>query len=242
MPSCEAANHILHFYYIKSYEGVKKMELKQISQHIYKLTVETTVGIPIIINTWYILDDSNVYIIDTGMDSYSNEQIKMAQILGTPQAIFLTHGHLDHINGAKTISETLNIPIYAHENELPYINGMLPYPNKNEVETTHVANKVHPLQSSLNMPFTYYLTPGHAPGHVIYYHNKDDVLICGDLFISNSKSLHPPVNKFTYDMTQNINNGSIIDKIKPKLITTSHGDDIVYSEETYSIYKFIYEE
>lgn len=241
MPSCETTNRILHFHHIKSYEGVKNLELKQISRHIYKLTVETTVGIPIIINTWYILKDDNVYIIDTGMASYSNKQIKIAQLLGTPQAIFLTHGHLDHINGAKTLSESLNIPIYAHEKELPYINGALPYPNKHDIDDTGVAHKVKSLNHSLNIPFNYYLTPGHAPGHVIYYHNEDDVLICGDLFISNSKTLHPPINKFTYDMMQNINSGNIIDTIKPKLITTSHGDDIVYSEDIYPIYKFKYE-
>ena len=91
------------------------MELKQISNHIYKLTVETNVGIPIIINTWYIVNDDNVYIVDSGMNSYSKTQIKAALFLGTPQALFLTHGHGDHINGAKEIAESLNIPIYAHE-------------------------------------------------------------------------------------------------------------------------------
>ena len=118
MPSCETTNRILHFYHIRSYKGVGK--LKQISTHIYKLTVKTTVGIPIIINTWYVVNGDNVYIIDTGMASYADMQIRTAQLLGTPQAIFLTHGHLDHINGAKKISESLNIPIYAHEKELPY--------------------------------------------------------------------------------------------------------------------------
>lgn len=242
MPSCDTNNPNLHFYHIKSYKGVGNLELKQISTHVYKLTVETTVGIPIIINTWYVVNGNNVNIIDTGMASYVDTQIKVAQLLGTPQAIFLTHGHLDHINGAKKLSESLNIPIYAHEKELPYINGTLPYPNKHDIDETGVAHKVQPLNDSLNIPFSYYLTPGHAPGHVIYYHNEDDVLICGDLFISHSESLQPPINKFTYDMTQNINNGSIIDTVKPKLITTSHGDDIVYSEEIYPIYKFKYEE
>lgn len=221
---------------------MEKLELKQISNHIYKLTVETNVGIPIIINTWYIVNDDNVYIVDSGMNSYSKTQIKAALFLGTPQALFLTHGHGDHINGAKEIAESLNIPIYAHENELPYINGELPYPNKQVVERTNVAYKVQPIHQSLDVPFTFYLTPGHAPGHVVYHHDGDDVLICGDLFISSTTALHPPIYKFTYNMSQNIKSGTIIDDIQPYLISTSHGEDIVYAEELYQIYTFKYGE
>lgn len=220
------------------------MKLVQISSNVYKLSVEVVVGIPVLINTWYIIDDDNVYIIDTGMNEYANLQVKVAKLLGNPQAIFLTHGHIDHIDGAKVVSETLNIPIYAHEKELPYINGQNPYPNKKEVENTGVAHKVSPLNEQLvsKLPFAYYLTPGHAPGHVIFYHKKDQSLICGDLFISNSSALHPPIYKFTYDMPRNIEEGSIIDIIKPKLISTSHGEDIVYNDSLYKYYKFSYEE
>lgn len=39
-------------------------------------------------------------------------------------------------------------------------------------------------------------------------------------------------------MTQNINSGDIIDKVKPKLIATSYGHDVVYSVKIYPIYKF----
>jgi len=216
------------------------MKLKQISNHIYKLTIKTKVGIPLDVNTWFIVEGDNVYIIDTGVTSFAQTQIETAQFLGNPQAIFLTHGHLDHIEGSKVMSEALNIPIYAHESEIPYINGDLPYPNDEEITNTGVKNKVHPLPKSLNLPFTYYLTPGHTPGHVVYYHSEDEVIMCGDLFISHSSTLHTPINSYTFDMELNIESGEIIDKIKPKLITTAHGKDITYSESIYPIYKFKY--
>ncbi|NWK84780.1 MBL fold metallo-hydrolase [Staphylococcus sp. GSSP0090] len=218
------------------------MKLIQISDHIYKLSIQTTVGIPIIINTWFIVSAHEVYIIDTGMDDYAELQITIAKSLGNPKAIFLTHGHLDHINGAKRISEDLKIPIYAHKNELPYINGEWPYPNKTNPENTGVQYKVKPLATATNLPFIYYLTPGHAPGHVVFFHDQDQILICGDLFISDAQHLHTPIKKFTYNMAENIKSGQIIDKICPKLITTSHGDDLFYSYDVYAIYKFKYEE
>ena len=153
------------------------MKLIQMSDHIYKLNIQTTVGIPIQINTWFIVNDNDVYIIDTGMDDYAELQITIAKSLGNPKGIFLTHGHLDHINGAKRISEALKIPIFTYKNELPYINGELPYPNKTHTENTGVQYIVKPLETNTNLPFNYYLTPGHAPGHVIYFHNQDKILI-----------------------------------------------------------------
>lgn len=218
------------------------MQFTQISSHIYKLSIEMTVGVPILINTWYVVENSEVYIIDTGMASYADLQIKAAQSLGEPKAIFLTHGHLDHIDGAQIISETLNIPIFAHENELPFINGEVPYPNKNSVEKTKVSQKVLPFERADTVPLKYFLTPGHAPGHVVFFHKQDEVLICGDLFISDSEHLHPPVYQFTYNMLENIDSGQIIDDICPALITTSHGHDLNYSKDIYPIYNFKYKE
>ncbi|MED3916660.1 MBL fold metallo-hydrolase, partial [Priestia megaterium] len=53
--------------------------------------------------------------------------------------------------------------------------------------------------------------------------------------------LHPPIRKFTVDMNENINSGRIIDEIKPSIISSSHGKDVKYHNDLYSIYKFIYE-
>src|SRR5690349_15288488 len=37
-----------------------------------------------------------------------------------PQAIILTHGHFDHVGALRDLAEEWNVPIYAHEAELPY--------------------------------------------------------------------------------------------------------------------------
>lgn len=219
------------------------LEFVQISEHVYRLTYETVVGIRVKINTWYVVDGGDVYLIDTGMEDYAYAQLNAAKSLGIPKSILLTHGHLDHINGAKYLKNNLNIPIYAHEIETPFINGEKPYPNKAEKETTGVEHQVEGLSDNIikTLPVDVYLTPGHTPGHVIYHHKDDNVLLTGDLFFSNTESLHPPIRKFTVDMDENINSGRIIDKIKPSIISSSHGEDVKYSNDLYSIYKFIYE-
>jgi len=222
---------------------VYELEFVQISEHVYRLTYETVVGIRVKINTWYIVDGEDVYLIDTGMEDYAYAQLNAAKFLGAPKSILLTHGHLDHINGAKYLKNNLNIPIYAHEAEIPFINGEKPYPNKAEKETTGVEHQVEGLSDNIikTLPVDVYLTPGHTPGHVIYHHKDDNVLLTGDLFFSNTESLHPPIRKFTVDMNENINSGRIIDEIKPSIISSSHGEDVKYNNDLYSVYKFIYE-
>lgn len=220
-----------------------ELEFVQISEHVYRLTYKIVVGIPVKINTWYVVDGKDVYIIDTGMEDYARTQLNAAKSLGVPKSILLTHGHLDHINGAKYLQEKLNISIYSHKIEIPFINGEKPYPTKAEEERTGVEYQVEGLSDSIikTLPIDVYLTPGHTPGHVIYHHKDDNVLLTGDLFISHAETLHPPIQKFTVDMNENINSGRVIDEIKPSIISSSHGEDVKYNDELYAIYKFRYE-
>ncbi|MDL5609971.1 MBL fold metallo-hydrolase [Bacillus halotolerans] len=218
------------------------MNLIQISEHVYQCEFELDVPIHIPVHIWFIKDGDDVYIIDTGIERFADAQIMAALAIGNPKAILLTHGHSDHIQGAARWLEKFDIPIYAHQKELIYINGEAPYPNKNDVENTGVAYIVQPLteHTLAHLPIQYYVAPGHSPGHVIYHHETDNILLSGDLFITSKEELHPPIRKFSVDMNENIDSGAIIDEIKPILICSSHGQSILYNEELYKRYVLKY--
>lgn len=61
-----------------------KLEFVQISEHIYRLTYGTVVGIPVKISTWYVVDGEDVYIIDTGMEDYAYAQLNAKKIFRHP--------------------------------------------------------------------------------------------------------------------------------------------------------------
>ncbi|WP_307001635.1 MBL fold metallo-hydrolase [Lederbergia panacisoli] len=70
---------------------------------------------------------------------------------------------------------------------------------------------------------TPYLTPGHSPGHVAYFHEKDQVLLAGDLFTSKKGKLHRPISIFTPDMNEAVKSSAIIKELKPKKVEVCHG-------------------
>ena len=63
---------------------------------------------------------------------------------------------------------------------------------KTKFESTNISHEVKALDSKQfdELPLKYIFTPGHALT-CSFYHEEDEVLICGDLFISEEDALHP---------------------------------------------------
>ncbi|MBD8554971.1 MBL fold metallo-hydrolase [Rhizobium sp. CFBP 8762] len=111
----------------------------------------------------------------------------------TITAIWLTHGHLDHAGGAKELKEKLSVDIIGpHEDDLPLLQ---------RIETQAQAYNMPGLMQNV-MPdrwlndgdtvslgthvFEVYHCPGHAPGHVIYFHRAQKFAHLGDVLFRGS--------------------------------------------------------
>ena len=44
-----------------------------------------------------------------------------------PKAIILTHGHFDHVGAIIELVEHYDVPVFAHELEMPFLTGQQPY-------------------------------------------------------------------------------------------------------------------
>jgi len=204
------------------------MKIRQISNHITKL--EVWVGVTF--SAWLVQGEDGVTIIDTGMPFMGKSILREAKKLGKVKAILLTHGHGDHVGGLSYIAKELRIPVYAHKLELKYIEGKEPFPGKRKTEHLVEVGLVQPLPTDENhqlLPIqglSPYLTPGHSPGHVVYYHPEDSVLISGDLFTSKRGKLQKPAKMFTPNMSEAIASGAIVRELKPKLVSITHSKDV----------------
>ena len=92
------------------------------------------------------------------------------------KGILATHHHPDHIGGAKFLSETLSLPLYASDETAARLDA-------------HVAVRVHDgeelvLDGPVPLSLRVLITPGHAPGHVCLLDPASGTLVVGDMVAS----------------------------------------------------------
>lgn len=108
-----------------------------------------------------------------------------------PEKILLTHGHADHAGAAMEIAQILNIKIEGPHKEDKFLLDSLQsqgemfgmqarncVPDKwlEDGDTVTVGNSV------LDVIFT----PGHTPGHVIFFSNDSNLALVGDVIFRGS--------------------------------------------------------
>mgnify|MGYP001162584001 FL=1 len=147
-------------------------------------------------NTIIVSDSTNeCIIIDPGC--YNNKEKKILENYITnnnlnPVKLINTHCHIDHILGNNFVSRNWGIDLEINEKDLELLNNAdqiaklygftnyerSPMPKKFINEDDIVNFGI----SELNVIFT----PGHAPGHISLYSEKDNLIISGDVIFQNS--------------------------------------------------------
>jgi glyoxylase-like metal-dependent hydrolase (beta-lactamase superfamily II) len=173
------------------------VKVEQVSEHIYSL--RSWMLFPV--HVWVVVADDGVTLVDAGFSFMAKGILQFIDRLnaGPLRSILLTHGHADHVGSVNKIVQSREVPVYAHRKELPYMNGELPYPHRRKPEHNIARGLAQPLVENETGNLVKvaglqpYFTPGHSPGHVVYYHEADDVLLAGDLFNSKNGNIRRPM-------------------------------------------------
>ena len=147
-------------------------------------------------NTYVLFDENGKgVIIDPGCYERQEESdllsfIEQRQI--EIVAVLNTHAHIDHILGNQFVTSHFGVDLYLHEKDLNTLRSVESY--------AHVygfnAYKVSPeptqfLEDGQMLSFgeielKVLFTPGHAPGHVVFYCEKGKFVINGDVLFQGS--------------------------------------------------------
>lgn len=212
-------------------------------------------------------------LIDAGMPKSADEIISVVEerygSKSRPKAIILTHGHFDHVGGLIELIERWDVPVYAHILEIPFLSGKQNYPEPDPTVNNGLVAKMSPifpneainlggnlkvLPSDGSVPFMagfrWIHTPGHSPGHISLFREKDKVLIAGDAFvtvkqeslykvITQTKEISGPPQYFTTDWLAARASIEKLAILKPSVAITGHGLPMKGEELTSNLKKLV---
>lgn len=147
-------------------------------------------------NTFVVSDtERNAIVIDPGCYSREEEQ-ELAAYIKHEQlnivALLNTHAHIDHVLGNAFIKDNYGVDYYLHQEDITTLNAVQQYASLYGFEGYRLSPEPDFLmedQSELvfgSMRIKVLHTPGHCPGHVVFYFESEGIVINGDVLFNGS--------------------------------------------------------
>lgn len=186
----------------------------------------------------YIVDG---FLVDAGIRSSASKLLRAIDQLGRHkiQGHVLTHAHPDHQGASAAICQTLNIPLWCGANDADAMEKGLFAEVESirnpiiRLEKRYWVGPPYPVQRRLQEgdrvgEFEVLDVPGHSPGHIALWRERDGVLIAGDVITNASlmttlSGVREPMAGFTADIPQNRASIKKIARLRPKLVCVGHG-------------------
>jgi LPXTG-motif cell wall-anchored protein len=248
-------------------------EEKEISKNIFSVAPGVWRMKDVFVNVFIIQNShsSNWVLVDTGLKSSLPKIKKMiAEVFeagASPIAIVMTHGHFDHRGSVQQLADEWQVPVYAHHLEMPYLTGKSSYPPADPTvggggmaslsflypkTSINIAEHLFELPVDSTIPglpeWKWIHTPGHAPGHISLFRERDGVLIAGDAFVTTNqesifsvmtqkKELNGPPKYFTPDWGSAARSVKELAALEPNVLATGHGHSFYGNEARKALHK-----
>ncbi|MGV3539574.1 MAG: MBL fold metallo-hydrolase [Rufibacter sp.] len=146
-------------------------------------------------NTYVLYDDTKeCVVIDPGCADKQEEKelrefieqkgLRVVRLLNT-------HCHIDHVLGNHFVATTYGVPLEIHEDDLAVLRAVPTYsaaygfPHYQEVLPEKFLKEGENVTFG-NTQLEVLFAPGHAPGHVVFYHPESRILVGGDVLFQRS--------------------------------------------------------
>jgi glyoxylase-like metal-dependent hydrolase (beta-lactamase superfamily II) len=194
------------------------------------------------INCFLVREADGFTLVDTSLRGSARAILQAAARLGAPiRRIALTHAHIDHIGSldrlmaalpacelaigkreARLLAEDLSLDAGEHGKSLIGFTGAKSRPSRLLLEGERVGS----LQAVAS--------PGHTPGHLAFLDVRDNALIAGDAFTTQTglvvagvfKALFPFPALFSWNPVLAAKSAAILRGLNPSVLAVGHGPTI----------------
>jgi glyoxylase-like metal-dependent hydrolase (beta-lactamase superfamily II) len=194
------------------------------------------------INCFLVREADGFTLVDTGLRGSAGAILRVATQLGAPiRRIVLTHAHIDHVGSLDSLMASLpsaELAIGQREARLLAKDLCLDAGETGRALLGFTGAKTRPgrllearerVGSLQAVP-----SPGHTPGHVAYFDVRDNALIAGDAFTTQTgvvvagvfKPLFPSPALFSWNAVLSAKSASNLRRLNPSVLAVGHGPSI----------------
>lgn len=173
-------------------------------------------------------ENKEALLIDPGAEGGRIKR-KMEDLELKPLAILLTHAHFDHIGAVDFLRENYKIPVYLHEYEAdwlsePSLNGSKLFPVVDNISgkpADHLIEGEGDMKIG-SFDFAVLETPGHSPGSVSFYFEKENIVFSGDALFAGSIGRTDLPGGNQKQLLESIHNRLLV-LPEPTIVASGHG-------------------
>lgn len=150
---------------------------------------------PFMENTYVLFDETKeAIIIDPGCyeEEEKNELVKFVESEGLNVKMLLnTHGHIDHVLGNEFVKNQFSVDLIIGEHDEATLRSVEAYASNYGFQSYVSAKPDKFLKEGDTVNFgksslKVYFTPGHAPGHIVFVNEEQNICIGGDVLFEGS--------------------------------------------------------
>ncbi len=208
--------------------------MKPISENIHTFS-----GLPAG-RVYCLVDSDGLTLIDASVAPAGKRILKQIAAKGYQpkdvKRILITHAHPDHVGALPYLKDMTGAAVWSSRLEKPVIQGEIAVPRpKSRLPIPDTKFKPVPVDRELNDGETLpeilgglqvIYTPGHAHGHISFWHPEKRILFAGDVIFNIPRKMRLPIALFSVDMAENRRSIVKIAALEPKILCFGHGKPI----------------